>query len=381
MIHKITKFVGMLVNYIGEIISKVLGKIRSVFRQKIDIAQNELELVVSNKNEVIEEKNMQPPTTKDIIIGTITNTIEVGVAIYRFTNVFSNYLIRFATDRKTHKSVKKYIKMDRYIRLQKMNSMLITEAFDTAGINIPDKSVDILAKMLVTLYDQVLDDYKPLYDIMKDLFDELEQKTNDILIIECCERRCQDLHIVIKTSTKNKVNIIKFGRATNLDLSTYASNKNFAKIAVISQLEFCNMFAIKSITTINYDISLITSHTNFTVADKGLCEGMIINLHNKIVKKQKMLQQPKSANNISANDEKTEKEQLVNSMHTIKNKNININKLRDDDYISKLRSSNPNLKLGDNTIQLILDSIYQHKIERPITTKNKKKNNLIDEID
>lgn len=294
MLKSIKKIFGNIINYVGEIISRLFNSIRSLFRLNVDNAQNELNESISEKNTLIEMPKMTPPNSKDIIVSAIVDTVEMGMTIFRFVNVFSNYLIRFATDRKTSNAVKKYIRMDRYKRLDKMNSMLLEESFSIAGLKIHETTIAALSKVLTVLYDQVLDDYKPLNELMDELFTEIEETNDNLMRVDCINRKCHDIHIVMKTSKRNKLNIIRFGRATNLDLSTYASNKNFAKIAVISQLEFCNMFAVKSITIVDYDIKMIISHTDFTVKKTGLCEGIFISLHNKMIVKQFVLQGEKN---------------------------------------------------------------------------------------
>jgi len=375
IIQKISNFIGKLLNSIGDFISRLVSAFKSVAFRKINLAQEELNIVSQHNDTLIKMPEMKPVSTSQKIIYTIVNTVEMGAIIYRFTNAMSNYLIRFATDVKTKDAVKKYIRMDRHERLGKMNYKLLTESFDKAGITVPDKAKDILSKVLVQLYDQVIDDYKPLYELMCELFEKLESTDQSLLLLECCERRCQDMHIALKLSRKNKVHIIRFGRATNLDLSTYATNKNFAKIAVISQLEFCNMFAVKSITTVDYTLKLITNHVEYTVSKTHMCGGVLTSLHNKIITNKQFLTQ--------GNTYKTKlKEEHVMEENNKISKNLKIKPSRNleimykDEKIKKYPNSiAPDIKFTKETMDMMKEAVYKNNVNINLTNGEERKVN------
>jgi len=282
MIDKIKRFIVNIFTSIAEIASNVFFYVRSLFIKEYSSIEREMQIIKENNKQIIPEITMKPPTITEKITETITNTIDLGVILYEFTNAFSNYLLRFATDRKTTESVRKYIRMDRIKRLIKMNKLLIKEGFGIAGIKIDKETINYLSNIMIKLYENAIDGL-PIYEEIEKIFEDISGTTNKIMLIGCTERRCQDAHIAMYDEKHNRINFIKFGKATNLDLSTYASNRNFAKIAVISQLEFCNMFAVKEIIIMALPNCNIIESVNLTIHRKKICSGILLKLHNQMV--------------------------------------------------------------------------------------------------
>jgi len=254
MIRLIIIAINRIGVFLQEVFSQMFSSIRKMFGGQEKQMMNELVIIRNNSEGKQIVLNQQTDTTfAEAVITTALGKIVQIKEINELINGGIHYFKRLTLDTSMRKNIQKYTRMERKERLHKMCELIIYEGLMTAEITINKNALKMMANFCVNIYEEILDGVPPIFAITN-AKENLENKLEGCQVIDCNNKMgCNDLHFVLKTSKKNRVNIIRFGQATSIDLATYASNKNFSKIAVISQLEFSMMFAIKSITTLNID--------------------------------------------------------------------------------------------------------------------------------
>jgi len=283
LIDWIISVMNDMYNKMKNIYNMFCESVQEVFSGKKITAEYELEMIKKSKNdEIIVFTPAASRTLGQNIVNGIVQTIKDFNDIKCFINGCTDYFIRIIKDRSYKSNVKKYIRMDRQKRLTKMNELLLKEAMFVADINVEKEVIKYLSKSLIQLYEDKLEDL-PDFKIMNKLKEKLTKEIIECKILKCDNLRCHDIHIAFRTSNKFKINIFRFGQCTNLDLNTYVSERNFAKIAVISQLEMAHMYATKSITIVDYKEHKILLHKDLTLLDQPICPGLMLGIHNQLV--------------------------------------------------------------------------------------------------